>query len=146
MNLSPNFTLDEFVRSDTADREGIDNTPNNAVINNLRRVAYTLEIVRLVFDSPIYISSGYRCLYLNRAVGSDDTSKHMDGLAVDFNIAGYTPEESVDQIRTIVGFNTLIQEFGRWVHLDLSSDLSSNLNNTVLLAHLVNGETHYTEI
>jgi len=142
MNLSPHFTLDEFVRSDTAEREGIDNTPSDAVIKNLHRVAYTLEIVRLVLDAPIYISSGYRCLALNRVLGSDDTSKHVEGSAVDFRVKGYTPEESVEKIRKIVGFNTLIQEFGRWVHLDLSYDLE----HTVLLAQKVNNETHYTEI
>ena len=142
MNLSPNFKLSEFVRSDTADREGIDNTPSEADINNLRRIAYTLEIVRLVLGAPVYISSGYRCLELNRAIGSSDTSKHVKGLAADFTVKGYTPKESVEIIRKVVGFNTLIQEFGQWVHLDLSDDLE----HTVLLALHINGETHYNKI
>jgi len=142
MNLSPNFKLSEFVRSDTADREGIDNTPSESDINNLRRIAYTLEIVRLVLGAPVYISSGYRCLELNRAIGSSDTSKHVKGLAADFTVKGYTPKESVEIIRKVVGFNTLIQEFGQWVHLDLSDDLE----HTVLLALHINGETHYNKI
>ena len=142
MKLSPNFKLSEFVKSDTASLNGIDNTPNEDEISNLTRVAYTLEIIRLVMGAPVRISSGYRCLELNRIIGSADTSKHVEGLAVDFTVKGYTPKESVDIIRRVVGFNTLIQEFGRWVHLDLDSDLDNN----VLLALNINGETHYTEI
>ena len=36
MQLTANFTLEEFTRSTTADRLGIDNTPNAQEIANIR--------------------------------------------------------------------------------------------------------------
>ena len=41
--LSENFTLDEFVFSQTAARLGIDNTPSPEVLANLKRLAQALE-------------------------------------------------------------------------------------------------------
>ena len=142
MKFSTNFSLAEFVKSDTAEREGIDNTPGAEIIHNLHRVAYTLEIIRLEFGAPIKVSSGYRCEALNSAVGGSATSKHMQGLAADFRVQGFTPEEAFKRIRKIVGFETLIMEFGRWVHLDLSD----NLQNTALIASKINGRTHYKKL
>ena len=49
MKLSKNFTLEEFIRSNTADRMGIDNVPKDEkVINNLRNLC--LEILQPLRD------------------------------------------------------------------------------------------------
>jgi zinc D-Ala-D-Ala carboxypeptidase len=139
MNLSPNFTLEEFVRSQYAARNGISNTPNEEVIKNLHRVAYTLEIIRNELNAPVIISSGYRCPELNLGIGGSKRSKHMQGLAVDFTVKGYTPAQVVERVRGMVGYDKLILEFDRWVHLGLSS----NLGHQVLVAKSVNGSTKY---
>ena len=139
VKLSPHFYLHEFTDSQTATRDGIDNEPAQYALKNLCRIAYTLEIIRSELGAPISISSGYRGPALNKAIGGSTKSKHMQGLAVDFTVRGYTPFEAVERIREIVGFNKLIIEFGRWVHLDLSD----HLKNQVLIASKRNGKTHY---
>lgn len=46
MNLSDNFTLAELTHSQTADRLGLDNTPDSTVVIHLTRLAQGLEKVR----------------------------------------------------------------------------------------------------
>ncbi|MFM2053908.1 MAG: hypothetical protein RL456_1945 [Pseudomonadota bacterium] len=131
MQLTDHFTLDEFTRSDTALRLGIDNTPPAAVIEQLRLTAEMLERVRTFlgaragFPVPIHISSGYRCQALNRAVNSADTSDHVKGLAVDWTAPKFgTPLEVCRALAPAVdelGVGQLIHEYGRWIHTGVPS-------------------------
>ena len=50
MKLTPNFTLQEMTISQTAERHGIDNTPNSEQIINLKRVCTVLEAVRATIE------------------------------------------------------------------------------------------------
>lgn len=121
MNLTPHFTLEELTRSDMAARLGIDNTPGPDALANLALVAQRLEEVRTMLGAPLVISSGFRCLALNRALKSKDTSAHVQGLAVDFTCPGFgTPlqvAQRLAQRKDALAFDQLIHEFGRWVHL-----------------------------
>ena len=61
MILSKHFKLEEFTKSMTATRKGIDNKPGAGDIKNLENVCYKiLEPLRAHFDLPITITSGYR--------------------------------------------------------------------------------------
>lgn len=121
MNLSPHFALEEFVRSETAARKGLDNTPGVEVVEELQATALMLERVREILGSPIFITSGYRCLALNRMLGSKDTSAHLSGRAVDFTCPGFgSPLEVAEKLashRASLAFDQLIHEFRRWVHI-----------------------------
>jgi zinc D-Ala-D-Ala carboxypeptidase len=75
VKLSPHFTLAELTASDTAARRGWDNTPNEAEIQNLTRLAQLLEMVRDVVLQPLIINSGFRSKQVNDAIGSRDTSQ-----------------------------------------------------------------------
>lgn len=124
--LSPNFTLDEFIFSQASARLGLDNTPDARILKNLRRMAATLEQVRTVLgDLPIHISSGYRSPVLNRAIGGSVHSAHMQGLAVDFTCPRYGSVLATARAvaRSAVGFDQVILEYGRWVHLGITEDL-----------------------
>src|SRR5690625_4033573 len=44
--LTSNFTFGEFVKSNTAEKRGIDNTPNQEHFENLQKLACVLEQVR----------------------------------------------------------------------------------------------------
>lgn len=67
--LSENFTLEEFTRSDTATRLGIDNTPGEKELEALRiLVERTLQPLRDRLGIPVHVNSGYRCPELNEAV------------------------------------------------------------------------------
>ena len=122
MQLSPNFSLSDLVRSETAEERGIDNTPPPEIIENLKRLAAGLEKVRALLGAPLEISSAYRCAALNEAVGGSGTSQHMQGLAVDFECPAFgTPLEIADAIgRSGLVFDQCILEYGRWVHLSFS--------------------------
>ena len=125
MRLSENFSLEELTASETAARKGIDNTPSEDVINNLKRLAAALQEVRALLNHrAILISSGYRSPELNQAVGGSATSDHCKGLAADFICPSYgTPN---DIVRTIaassLSFKQVIREFDKWVHLSIPAE------------------------
>ncbi|MBL8382068.1 MAG: peptidase M15 [Burkholderiales bacterium] len=122
MQLSPNFSLEVLVRSDTARRLGIDNQPSRPDLANLRRLAACLEEVRALLDAPLVISSAYRSPALNEAVGGAPGSRHRLGLAADFTCPGFGPPLAVARAiaASPIAFDQLIHEFGRWVHLGLA--------------------------
>lgn len=143
MKLSEHFNLDEFTASETALRKGIDNTPPPVVTEKLRMLANTLEQVRtLLGNNSIRISSGYRCLELNRAIGSGDTSAHVLGYAVDFTCPKFgTPKEVANKIaESPIKFDQLIYE-GTWIHLSVDP----RSRREVLTAHFGKGKTKYTK-
>ena len=122
---SPNFSMDELTHSDTAERHGIDNTPNDNEKENLYKLAMEMEDVReLLNNKPIFISSGYRCLALNKLLGSKKTSSHIKGLAADFTCRQYgTPNEIVFAlINSSIPYDQVILEFNRWVHISFCED------------------------
>ena len=122
---SPNFSMDELTHSDTAARHGIDNTPNEDEKDNLYKLAMELENVRkLLNNNPIYVSSGYRCLALNKLLGSKKTSSHIKGLAADFTCRQFgTPNEIVFAlINSDIPYDQAIVEFDKWTHLSFCED------------------------
>lgn len=83
------FTLAELIKSDTAKRLGIDNSPTWAVVEHLRTlVEEFLDPLRSAWGKPIRVSSGFRCKKLNAAVGGASTSVHMNGDAADLQVSG----------------------------------------------------------
>jgi hypothetical protein len=120
MKLTEHFNLSEFVISQEAAARGIDNTPPAWALPNLQRVALLLEDVRALLGGfPILISSGWRCIELNKALrGSSSTSAHMQGLAADFIVPGYGDPYSVCKAieSSELEFDQLIHEI-TWVHL-----------------------------
>ena len=91
INLSEHFTLAELTKT----KSGIDNVPNEAQVENLKRVCRWLEQLRRRWnnlygdgDDPIIINSGFRSPEVNRAVGGSATSNHLTGCAVDIRVAG----------------------------------------------------------
>jgi hypothetical protein len=121
MNLTPHFTLEELTASETAERNGWDNSPNDQELANLTRLAEFLEEVKVVLGGkPIMISSGLRTKKVNDAVGSKDTSQHRLGCAADFKVPGMTPDEVVKAIiASGIDYDQVICEFDRWTHISI---------------------------
>lgn len=123
--LSAHFTLEEATASQTAARLGIDNTPSEQVIQNMKHAALQLELVRMELNSnAIHVSSWYRCPALNKAVGSKPTSAHLTGFAIDFTCPTYgTPERIVNKILgSKIDFDQCIYEYGKWVHISFDGN------------------------
>ena len=121
--LSRYFTLARLAHSDTARSRGIDNTPPDALLPNLRLLARGLDRVRLLLGRPLEISSGYRCPDLNAAVGGVPDSQHALGLAVDFTCPTFGPPLAVARaIRdSEILFDQCIYEFAEWIHLSFTA-------------------------
>jgi len=82
--LTPHFNLYEFVASKTAYRKKISNIPSEEVVENIRALCVNvLEHLSRACGHPVYISSGYRCPELNKAVGGVPNSQHIKGEAAD---------------------------------------------------------------
>jgi len=140
LRLSKNFTLDEFLISQTATRQGIDMTPPQHVIENLQRlVTGCLQPLRDE-TGPIFISSGFRPMELNDAIGGSKTSAHMRGDAADLKVINQTPYETAELIVELrLPFDQVIHEFGRWVHIGVSD----MLRGEKLTAYKKEGKTRY---
>lgn len=145
MQISPNFELEEFTTSDTAKSKKIDNTPSKEIVSNLNLLCTNvLESLRELVKKPMFISSGYRCLALNTAIGGSKTSQHMEGKAADIKVKGLTTEELFQAIiKSNIKFDQVIQEFDKWVHISWNG--VSNRNEK-LRATKKDGKTIYTKI
>ena len=118
MNLTEHFTLEELTHTDHRE---FDNVPNEAELENLKRLAAFLEDVKVVLGGrPIMVNSAFRSKQVNDAVGSKDSSQHRIGCAVDIRVPQLTPDEVV---RAIIGsglpYDQVIREFDRWTHVSI---------------------------
>lgn len=126
MQLSKNFYLSEFIRSQTAERFRLDNTPNQTIINNLKELTNNvLQPIRDNFNLPVVVSSGYRSLSVNNAVGGSTRSQHILGQAADFEIPSIDNFVLASWIEKNLNYDQLILEFytggnSGWVHVGYS--------------------------
>jgi len=148
MNLSANFSFKELTKSDTATRLGIDNTPDEETIDNLKTLCdKVLQPVREHFGKSVTVNSGYRSPESNAAVGGSKTSDHCKGMAADIEIPGVPNAELAAWIMQNLKYTQLILEFytpgipdSGWVHVSFDS---SNLKCQELTATKVAGKTTY---
>ena len=148
MNLSKHFTLDEMLKSPTAQRLGIENVPDAEQLENLRDlVEYILEPLRHHYGRAIIVTSGFRCQKLNKAVGGSSTSQHTKGQAVDIRSVSDRRDDNkelFDMIREMkLPFDQLINEYDYdWVHVSYSP----RNRRQVLRAIKQNGKTVYQTV
>ena len=116
------FTLQEFIKSSTATRLKIDNTPTNEILRNLQYgVSMVLDPLRRIHQQPIVITSGYRCEKLNKAVGGVAKSWHTKGNAADIHIKDENEAREIFNIlKTLPSVDTALFEHSRtsqWIHV-----------------------------
>jgi len=118
MSLSEHFSLAELT---VTDHRLLDNTPNAGEIENLRRLAAFLELVKdRLGGRPIMVNSAFRSKAVNDAVGSKDTSQHRLGCAADIRVPGMTPNDVVRAVMASgLAYDQVIREFDRWTHLSI---------------------------
>lgn len=134
MKLTLNFTLEELTHSEIAERQGLDNTPNEEVKANLVRLAKFLEQVRTVLGRPVMVNSAYRSPAVNTAVGSKPTSQHCLGCAADIKVPGLTPDNIVKELlKTNLEYDQLIREFDSWVHISIPNKFADKPRKQVLI-------------
>jgi len=124
MRLSKNFSLGEFLVSQTAERFGIDMHPPEIIVDNIRMLVKSCLQPLRDESGPIYISSGFRPLELNTRIGGSKTSAHVKGNAVDFSVTNMKPFDVCELIVAMeLPYDQVIHEFGRWTHLGVADIL-----------------------
>jgi hypothetical protein len=145
MKLTAHFALSEFTRSESAKREGLDNTPTAEHLENLKTLCEkVLEPIRLKYGS-INISSGYRGKMLNHFIGGSVSSDHCLGRAADIDMddsgTGVTNKEIFDYIKDNLEIDQLINEFNySWIHVGYRKGAN---RKQILDAVKENGKTVY---
>lgn len=121
--LSKNFTLEEFIFSQTATRLGISNQPIQYHYDNMVTLCEgLLQPLRERLNRPMRVSSGYRSKALNKEVKGSLRSQHCKGEAVDFSVTGWTSTEVCQYILDQgFDFDQLIDE-GNWVHVSYKAE------------------------
>jgi len=150
MNLTKNFTLAEMIKSETALRHGMDNTPGENEIGNLKLLCEkVLQPVRDHFGKGVKVNSGFRHPDVNAKVGGSRTSDHTRGQASDIEIPGVPNAELAEWIRDNLEYRQLILEFytpgvpdSGWVHV---SYVAEDNKKEVLTATKKDGKTVYLQ-
>jgi zinc D-Ala-D-Ala carboxypeptidase len=148
MNLTANFSLAEMVKSDTALRHDMDNTPGEAEIASLRLLCEKiLQPVREHYGKGVKCNSGYRAPAVNQKVGGSPTSDHCKGQAADIEIPGVPNADLAVWIMENLEYTQLILEFytpgvpdSGWVHVSYDP---ANLKKQNLTAAKQGGKTVY---
>ena len=128
MMLSENFSIQELIKSQTAERKKIDNTPGADEIYYLKILCEKiLQPVRNHYGIPFTVSSGYRCPKLSIAIGSSSKSQHCKGQAADFEVPGISNWDLCQYIKDNHEYDQLILECYTggntgWVHCSIADN------------------------
>ena len=150
--ISEHISLKEGIKSHTATRLNIDNTPKESDLINMKTIAEKVfEPLREWVGGPITINSFYRSPKLNSAIGGSTTSQHCVGCALDLddNYGYKTNAEMYKYIKNNLDFDQIIWEFGTdenpdWVHVSYVSEDANR--RRCLKAYKENGKTKYKVI
>lgn len=137
------FELDEFIKSEMAEKLGIDNTPTFEVVDHLRELRDNiLDDLREAWGGPLIVTSGFRCKALNKAVGGSPTSDHPCGYVADLQ-----PKDKRRTAKFVLWAACWLKDSGklydqvidervggeRWLHVSLRhADGSQRMQNFVI--------------
>tara|TARA_R110000787_G_scaffold244838_4_gene350689 strand:+ start:333 stop:794 length:462 start_codon:yes stop_codon:yes gene_type:complete len=150
--ISDHVSYKEGIKSNTATRLNIDNTPDSYALGNMTAVSHNLfEPLRQWVGGPIKINSFFRCEKLNSAIGGSSRSQHCYGRAIDIDdtFGHKTNAEMFDYIKENLSYDQIIWEFGNndnpdWVHVSYVS--KDENRGRALKAVKENGKTTYQVI
>lgn len=128
--ITKNFKLSEFIESETAKKNNIDNTPTDEIIENIKLLVTTiLQPLRNKISFPFHVNSGYRCKELNKLVGGSNTSAHLKGLAADITLGSKQLNRILwEEIeRGNFNFDQVINEYNfTWLHIGIKKNNKGN--------------------
>ena len=150
MKLSKSFTLNELTKSQTAEREGINNNPSESQIEALQRLCENvLQPVRDHYGMPVTVSSGFRSAQLCQRIGSSINSQHALGQAADFEIFGISNQDLAHWIDKNLDYDQMILEYWNpddknsgWVHCSYKNP-EENRKEFLRAYRDDKGKTHY---
>lgn len=111
IKLSEHFTLEELTTTTRAKYAEANRQAGIANVSKLKALAQFAESIREVLDVPLTVTSGYRCLELNAAIGGSASSQHCRFEAFDFVPIGLWVREAFMKLKnSTVSFGQLILE------------------------------------
>ena len=146
--LTPDFKMLEFLESDAAKRLGIDmHNPPAEIVTNIRKTALKVQEARDIWGIPVVIHNCWRPLELNRALGSRDTSAHVEALAADLALLSMANQQAFDKLSAhptfMLDVDQLIIERG-CVHMGLPCKASGYQPRRELRSEAwIDGARHY---
>jgi hypothetical protein len=150
MQLSKHLTLQIASASATATARKIPNVPTGSAIDSLKLLGKNIYDPIIDKFGPVQVTSGFRTLALNNAIGGAKDSQHMRGEALDLVSIkpGTNNADLFNFVRQNLPFDQLIWEFGTdknpaWIHVSYNTR-GSRQRQEIILARKVNGATKYT--
>ena len=146
--ITKHLSLSEAIKSQTAIRRGINNSPPDHIVSVMRLTSSKVfEPIREHFNRPIYVSSFYRSPKLNKAIGGSSISQHCKGEAIDIDCDDINAQ-IFHFIKDNLTFDQLIWEFGDeinpgWVHVSYTQERVNR--KQALIAYKEKGSTKYKE-
>lgn len=143
--VTEDFTYGELIASDTAEREGIENIPDEKQIQRIFTLTEeVLQPIRNHFGQPVQVTSGFRGIPLNRAIGGADSSQHTKGEAADIVVGEHTVNEAFEEIVGNFDYDQIIWEFGNWIHISYTTR-RENRGEILTAKENEAGQTYYTK-
>lgn len=102
MRLTTNFSKSEFDSKDGAEM------PAN-VLENVKKLAENLQVLRDYFKAPITVNSGYRSPQHNANEGGAKRSQHLLGTGADIVVRGYSPAQVAEAIEHLIDEGKMLQ-------------------------------------
>ena len=125
MQITKHFTLRELTTTDIEELKEKNYEEGRLKLYELCKVAVLLEAVRLLLNSPMTITSGYRCGEVNNAIKGSKTSQHLRAEAADFIPLKLSAQEAFDMIRkSDIKYGQLILEKrgnGHLIHISIGT-------------------------
>jgi hypothetical protein len=146
MQAKKEFNINDYTYSATSIHKLIDNIPSPIHVYNLKQLHenVTLKLLEILPNKTIVITSGFRSINLNRAIGGSSLSQHCNGQAIDIQVEGVSVENVFNTIRnSSILYDQLIQEFDSWIHISFAKNKNRNQD---LRAIKEKGKTKYIKI
>ena len=128
MKLTENFELTECIVSrfynDKQQEKVYESFEKDRcnLLPNIQKLANQLQVLRDHFNSPIIINIAYRPKWYELSKGRSGNSKHVLGLAADFNVKNKTPKEVREAIEMLISKGDMLQgglgKYNTFVHYD----------------------------
>lgn len=147
MKITENFTMEAMTDSEIAERNGIENYPDQRSLGNLIRLAHSLQEIQDLINAPLIIISCYQCQEVERILNRKldnwiSDSQQTKGNAANIRAHGFgTPYQLCETIiNSPIKFDQLILEYNKWVRFGLND---GKWRNQVMTSVYVDGETVY---
>jgi hypothetical protein len=146
MQIGNHFTQKEL----TVTQTNLINRPNPTQLVNLTRLtAIILDPLREATGQPLYINSALRTIFVNRAVGGEEDSYHLFGLAADVRSDAFSPEALCWIVKDLdLPFDKMITEDRNgvcWLHIQIAK-LGDVPRKEVWTGTMKNGSMKYRKV